>query len=41
MLGLGDALVQAWLVKQLCVILVKKLAACEGRAALTSRPVGV
>lgn len=34
MLGLGDALAQAWLVKQPCVILVMKLAACEGGMAL-------
>lgn len=37
MLGLGDAQGQARLVKQLCVILVTKLAACEGGTTLTPR----
>lgn len=34
MLGLGDELAQAWLVKQLRVILVTKPVACEGGTTL-------
>lgn len=39
MLGLGDALVEAWFVKQQHVILVMKLAACEeGTAVILPTP---